>query len=172
MGRTCCSCLGGERGWNARGRACLWVFIIDTMSLCVCVFLKIPIRKAILAWIWARWLFWCPWFSCSTVRASWSIQHIASLALETKQPQNKSKNPGFLAGCSVAVQGNSQQSAKSGSPLITHSIPLLVEHPCGCSLGFLCFTPMKTRNEHFGVTPGAFRPLSIPVAQPPGSQDE
>lgn len=64
MGRTCCSCLSGERGRNAHGGVCLWVLIIDTMGLCVCVFLKIPIRKAIPAWVWARGLFGCPWFSC------------------------------------------------------------------------------------------------------------
>lgn len=82
--------------------------------------------------------------------------------------RNKSKNPSFLAGCSMASQGNSQQSAKSGSPLTPHFIPLLVEHPCGCSLDLLLSAAVKTRNEHFGVKPGELRPLSIPAK----SQDE
>lgn len=133
------------------------------------VFLKIPIRKSILAWIWAWWLFGCPRFSCSILGL-----HSPSLPEHPTRcfPRfgDKSKNPTFLPGCSVASQGNSQQSAKSGIPLITHLIALLVEHPWGCSLGLLHRAAVKTRNEGFGVKPRVFRPPSIPVAQPPGSQ--
>lgn len=71
----------------------------------------------------------------------------------------------------MVLQGNSQQSAESGSPLTPHFIPLLVEHPCGCSLDLLLSGAVKNRNGRFGVKPGELRPLSIPTAQPAKSQD-